>query len=95
MTHWLIGLLCTAGFALMLLSLPRQQALWLRQALSAPVARLLRTGGFVALAIAWWVAGQQSGFGYGTVVWFGWISIAAILFSAANARQWSLRKSQR
>lgn len=94
MTHWLIGLLCIAGFALLLLSLPRQQSLWLRQALSAPFGRLLRAGGFAALATAWWVAGQQSGFGYGTVVWFGWTSIAAILVSAANARQWSLRKNQ-
>lgn len=94
MTHLLIGALCTAGFALLLLSLPRQQALWLHHALSTPIARLLRACGFVALAVAWWVAGQHSGFGYGTVVWVGWSSIAAILVSAANARQCSRKNRQ-
>lgn len=95
MTHLLIGLLCTAGFALLLLSVPSQQSLWLRQALSTPIARVLRFCGFASLATAWCVAGQHTGFGYGTVVWFGWASIAAIMVSATNARQWSLRKSQR
>lgn len=94
MTHAATALLCLAGFTLLLLGLPRQQSLWLRQPFSPTPGRLLRASGFICLVIAWWVAGRHAGFGYGSVIWFGWASLAAMAVITLNARQWSLKRGR-
>ncbi|MFT3964631.1 MAG: DUF3325 family protein [Sphingobium sp.] len=93
MNHAVIFLLSLAGFALLLLAMPRHQQDWLRRKLPTVLGRALRLSGFAALALAFAVAGAGLGWGYGAVAWFGWLTMAAALAVAANTnRERILRK---
>ena len=78
MTHVVVGTLCLAGFALLLMAMARHQQDWLRRKLAAPVSRALRWTGFGLLALAFLHAGSRLGWGYGAVVWFGWLTLASL-----------------
>ncbi|OYX65140.1 MAG: hypothetical protein B7Y88_10775 [Sphingomonadales bacterium 32-64-17] len=84
MIHTVIFLLSLAGFALLLLAMARHQQDWLRRKLPANRSRALRLSGFLMLALAFVMAGTGVGWGYGAVVWFGWMTAAAALIVAAN-----------
>jgi hypothetical protein len=79
-----IFLLSFAGFALLLLAMPRHQRDWLGRRLPPSGDRILRATGFVLLALAFAVAEIGLGYGYGVVAWFGWLTIAAALVVAVN-----------
>lgn len=87
MIHAAIFLLSLTGFALLLLAMPRHQLDWLRRKLSFAFCRNLRLSGFAALALAFAVAGAGFGWAYGTVTWFGWLTIAAALVVTANTNR--------
>jgi hypothetical protein len=69
--------LSLAGFALLLLAFPRHQQDWLRRKLPPRQSLVLRLAGSVLLAAAFVVSGSGSGWGYGAVLWFGWLTPAA------------------
>ncbi|MET0249502.1 MAG: DUF3325 domain-containing protein [Sphingobium sp.] len=79
--------LSLVGFALLLVAIPRHQQDWLRRKLPPRKSRVLRLAGFVLLAAAFVVAGSASGWGYGAVLWFGWLTVAAALVVTAQANR--------
>lgn len=87
MIHAATFLLSLGGFALLLLAMPRHQQDWLGRKLSLRLGRFLRLSGFAALAMAFATAGIGLGWDYGTVAWFGWLTIAAALVVAANTNR--------
>jgi len=93
MIHPATFLLSLAGFALLVLAMPRHQQDWLRRKLPPIMVSALRLFGFLLLALASAVAGAGLGWGYGAVAWFGWLTMAAALAVAANTnRERILRK---
>lgn len=84
MTHAATFLLSLAGFAMLMLAMPRHQQDWLRRKLTATMGRALRLSGLAGLALAFAVSGANLGWGYGAVAWFGWLTIAAALAIAVN-----------
>ena len=84
MIHAATFLLSLAGFALLLLAMARHQQDWLCRKLPASRSRGLRLSGFLMLALAFVIAGASFGWGYGAVVWFAWMTVAASLIVAAN-----------
>lgn len=84
MTDTAIFLLSLTGFGLLLLAMPRHQQDWLGSKLARIRSRALRLSGFAALALAFIVAGMGLGWAYGTVSWFGWLTIGAALAAVAN-----------
>lgn len=89
-------LLSLAGFAALLLAMPRHQGDWFGRRLSVAADRALRFSGFAALALAFLVAGLAFGWGYGAVAWFGWLTIAAALIIAVQTnRERIMRKARR
>lgn len=79
--------LCLVGFALLLLAFPRHQQDWLRRKLLPRQRRVLRLAGFTLLAAAYMVSGSGSGWGYGSVLWFGWLTVAAALVVTAHTNR--------
>ena len=84
MIHAATFLLSLAGFAQLLLAMARHQQDWLRRKLPANRSCVLRLSGFLMLALAFVTAGFGLGWGYGTVVWFGWMTATAALMVTAN-----------
>lgn len=80
-------LLSLAGFAALLLAMPRHQGDWLGRKLSAAAGRALRLSGFAALVFAFLVAGTGFGWSYGATAWFGWLTVAAALIVTAHANR--------
>jgi hypothetical protein len=87
MIHAAIFLLSLAGFALLLLAVPRHQQDWLRRKLATMLGHALRLSGFATLALAFAAAGAGLGWGYGAVAWFGWLTVAAALVVTANTNR--------
>lgn len=85
MTDMMIFLLSVVGFAALLLAQPRHQRDWLGRKLAPERCRLLRLSGFAMLALAFIVAADRFGGGYGAVVWSGWLTISAGLVVCAQA----------
>ncbi|WP_232495548.1 DUF3325 domain-containing protein [Novosphingobium kaempferiae] len=87
MIHAVILMLQLAGFSGLLLAFQRHQQEWLRRRLATNTARHLRLGGFLSLAVAYAPAGLVFGWGEGTVIWVGWLTIAAGLVVAINTNR--------
>ena len=87
MIHMAIFSLSLSGFAVLLLAMARHQQDWLRRKLAASPRRRLRMTGFALLAAAFAVAGSGFGWGYGTVLWCGWLTVSAALIVAANTNR--------
>ncbi|MEE4450561.1 DUF3325 domain-containing protein [Novosphingobium resinovorum] len=82
-----IFLASLAGFAGLLLASPRHQQEWLRSKLAPRACTSLRLSGFLLLTSAFVVAGRSLGWGYGAVVWLGWLTIAAALVVIAHTNR--------
>lgn len=96
MTDAAIFFLSLAGFAALLLAMPRHQGDWLGRKLAATSGRALRLSGLVALALAFLVAGTGFGWGYGAVAWFGWLTMSAVLVVTVHThRERIMRKVRR
>lgn len=87
MTHVIVAGLALAGFALLLLAMPRHQQDWLRRKLPTRTSGRLRLAGFALLAGAFLAAGTGLGWAYGTVAWFGWLSFGAAVALAAQTNR--------
>lgn len=85
MMHAVIFLLALAGFGLLLIAMQRHQQDWFHCKLPPMCGRALRLSGFTVLALAFVLAGNGLGWAYGTVIWFGWVTIGSGLATAANA----------
>lgn len=92
MSDALIFLLCLGAFALLLAAMGRHQPDWFGAKLARPVSLSLRAGGFGLLTGAWLLAGFVQGFAYGTVVWCGWMTVAALIAIAVNINRETLLK---
>lgn len=90
MTMLLALLLCGAGFMGLCAADHRHQKTFVGQKLSANAARQARWGGWAALAISWALCWSRFGFGYGTVVWIGCLSVGAGV--AVGLLTWRSRK---
>lgn len=77
-------LLSLTGFILLLLATARHHESWLGRKLTSPLGRALRLSGFMSLALAFVVAGAGVGWAYGTLAWFGWLTVAGALVVAVN-----------
>ncbi|MPT48807.1 MAG: DUF3325 domain-containing protein [Sphingobium sp.] len=80
----LIFLLSFAGFILLLLAMTRHQQDWLGRKLSPAAGRIVRLSGFAMLILAFAVAGAGLGWGYGSVVYFGWLTMSAACVVTMN-----------
>ena len=87
MIHAAIFVLSLAGFAVLLLAMARHQQDWLGRKLTAKPRRRLRAAGFALIALAFAASGAGFGWGYGTVLWCGWLTVAAVLVVAANTNR--------
>ena len=95
MIHLAIAAPALLGFALLLLAMPRHQQDWLRRKLSLRLCRLLRWSGLCALALGFIAAGLGLGWAYGSVVWFGWLSVAAVLVQAVQTNRERIQRALR
>lgn len=95
MIHLAIAALAQAGFALLLLAMPRHQQDWLRRKLPPRLATTLRWAGFSALALSFAAAGTGLGWAYGTVAWCGWLSVAAALVLTVQTNRERIQRRQR
>lgn len=84
MIHAATFILALAGFASLLLAMPRHQQDWLRRKLAPLVSQRLRLVGFALLALAFLAACLGFGWAYGAVLWFGWLTAAAALVVVVN-----------
>lgn len=75
------------GFALLFAAMPRHQQDWLRRKLPPGQSRACRWGGFALVAIGYVVAGTNLGWGYGALVWLGWLTVAAALVVTLNVNR--------
>lgn len=87
MIHLAILILLQIGFAMLLSAMARHQQEWLRRKLSPAQSRQLRAGGAALLTLAFIGAGLSFGWGYGTVLWCGWLSVAAMTTVALNTNR--------
>lgn len=88
-------MLCLGGFALLLMGMARHQQDWLRRKLKVPFSRRLRWSGFGLLAFAFLHAGLRLGWGYGAVVWFGWLTLASlVVVTVQTNRERIMRKAR-
>lgn len=87
MIHCALFVLCLGGFILLLSAMVRHQQDWLRRKLSLARSITLRRCGFLSLALAYGVAGMDLGLAYGTVVWFGWLTVAAAVTVTLNVNR--------
>lgn len=95
MTHGAVFLLSVGGFALLLLAMSRHQQDWLGRKFLPTTGRALRLLGLAMLAVAFVVAGIGLGWAYGTVVWFGWLTVAAALIVAVHTNRDRVRRITR
>jgi hypothetical protein len=84
MMHLLIWIMAQMGFVLLLSAMARHQQDWLRRKLSNSLSQALRGGGFALLILAFVTAAMGFGWGYGAVLWCGWLSVAAAVTVALN-----------
>ena len=87
MIHAIVFILLLSGFAVLLLAMARHQQDWLGRKLAQTPRRQMRAGGFALLALAFIVSGSGFGWGYGAVLWCGWLTIAATAVVAANTNR--------
>lgn len=87
MIHCILFTLCLGGFILLLSAMVRHQQDWLRRKLSPVRSATLRRCGFLSLALAYVAAGAGLGWAYGTVVWCGWLTVAAALTVTLNVNR--------
>ncbi|WP_334183671.1 DUF3325 domain-containing protein [Novosphingobium sp.] len=87
MIHFAIAVPAILGFAMLLLAMARHQQDWLRRKLTPRTGTALRRGGFGTLALAFVIAGLGLGWAYGTLAWFGWLSMAAVLVLTAQTNR--------
>lgn len=87
MIHAAVFILSLAGFAVLLLAMARHQQDWLGRKLTQTPRRRLRIGGFALIALAFLVAGLGLGWAYGSVLWCGWLTVAAVLVVTANTNR--------
>lgn len=87
MMDGVILLLSLLGFVLLFIAIPRHQQDWLRRKLTGPASALLRLAGFLSLAMAYLVSGKNFGWGYGLVLWLGWLTVAASVVVAAHTNR--------
>ncbi|WP_077146995.1 DUF3325 domain-containing protein [Sphingopyxis sp. KK2] len=88
MTHILLLLFTTTGFALLCLSRTRHQSALVGRKLSARTTRHARWGGLLSLALAFYVAGHGIGWAAGAVEWLGAASLGALVtMTALSIRQ--------
>lgn len=87
MIHFAIFLSAEAGFLLLLFAIVRHQQEWLRRKLAPARSQGLRVAGFALLALSFGLAGGGLGWGYGTVVWCGWLTVAAALAVTINTNR--------
>ncbi|MFV0622468.1 DUF3325 domain-containing protein [Sphingomonas sp. ac-8] len=78
MIHLLLLLAALLGFGALLYGLPRHQGPLLHRTLPMATNRRLRVAGWIALAVGYGVAILAFGWGYGSVVWLGACTLAAI-----------------
>ncbi len=96
MIHWLAILLALAGFALLALSMVRHQPDLAGRKLGAAISRYARAGGYailLAVLLLDWIA---LGAAYGSIAWFGHLSIGAwsvVAWLCARARRRALPSS--
>jgi len=96
MMDFSIFLLSLAGFASLLLAMPRHQTDWVGRKLSVRFGYTLRLSGFAALVLAFAIACVGFGWAYGAVVWFGWLTVAAALIVTAHTnRERIMRRTRR
>ena len=76
-SHVVVFALCLAGFTGIALAVERQQEDLCGRALSASSTRLLRMAGWAGLLLAFAVAVRAQGWAFGSVAWFGHLSLAA------------------
>ena len=75
--HALVFALCLAGFAGIALAVERQQEELFGHALSVATTRVSRVAGWIGLLFAFAVAVRSQGWAFGSVAWFGHLSLAA------------------
>ncbi|MFT4053381.1 MAG: DUF3325 domain-containing protein [Novosphingobium sp.] len=95
MIHLAIAAPALLGFALLLLAMTRHQQDWLKRKLSPRLSRALRWSGLGMLVLAFVVAGLGMGWAYGSVVWFGWLSVAAALMLTAQTNRERIQRALR
>lgn len=76
-SHAVVFALCLTGFTGIALAVERQQEELFGRALPAAVTRLLRIAGWIGLALAFAAAVRAQGWAFGSVAWFGHLSLAA------------------
>ncbi len=84
MIHAATFLLALAGFALLLFAMPRHHRDWLGRKLAPARGRALRLCSIAALVAAFAVASAGFGWGYGAVLWLGWLTMAAAVVVTVN-----------
>lgn len=84
MINCVIFLLTAAGFLALLLADPRYRRDWLRHELAPKWCTALRLAGLLLLALPLIIAVRRLNWGYGAVVWFGWLTISATLVVSAH-----------
>lgn len=90
MSHVLCLLFASAGFLALSLAMTRHQNDMLGRCLPPRVCLALRGSGFALLALAWAVAVTGQGFGIGTIVWCGHLTLAGLLVVALHT--WQARR---
>ncbi|PNU06800.1 DUF3325 domain-containing protein [Novosphingobium guangzhouense] len=89
MTHILVCALTLTGFALLLMAMARHQQDWLRRKLAPNASRSLKWIRFTVLALGFAAACRGL---YGTVAWFGWLSLSAVLVLNAQTNRERIRR---
>lgn len=84
MTHLAVLVPAQIGFVLLLSAMARHQQEWLSRKLSKSLSKSLRVGGIALLALALIGAAAGFGWGFGAVLWSGWLSVAAMVTVALN-----------
>ena len=92
MIHAAVFILSLAGFAVLLLAMARHQQDWLGRKLAGKPRRRLRMAGFTLIALAFVASGAGFGWAYGTVLWCGWLTVAAVLVVTANTNRERIRR---
>jgi len=87
MTDLAVFVIALTGFALLFLAKPRHQQDWLNARLSSAAGRGLRLAGAALIVASFVIDGLVLGWGYGSVCWFGWLTLAAILVVALNSNR--------
>lgn len=87
MTHFAVLIPAQIGFVLLLSAMARHQQEWLSRKLSRSLSKGLRLCGAALLTLALVSAAAGFGWGSGTVLWCGWLSVAAMVTVALNTNR--------